>query len=60
MPFAIGTLFSRRLTARYSYPDLKSPSFYQASIYAWNAFRENKTITSVKHDTKKGFYAVAG
>jgi hypothetical protein len=39
--------------------DLKSPSFYQASIYAWNAFRENKTITSVKYDAKKGFYTVA-
>jgi hypothetical protein len=33
--------------------------FYQASVYAWNAFRENKTITSIKYDTKKGFYAVA-
>jgi hypothetical protein len=39
--------------------DLKSPSFYQASIYAWNAYRENKVITSVKYDTRKGFYAVA-
>ena len=28
-------------------------------IYAWNAHREDKTITSVKYDTKKGFYAVA-
>jgi hypothetical protein len=27
--------------------------------YAWNAFREDKTITSVKYNTKKGFYAVA-
>jgi hypothetical protein len=27
--------------------------------YAWNAFREDKTITTVKDDTKKGFYAVA-
>jgi hypothetical protein len=34
-------------------------NFYQASVYAWNAFREGKTITSVKHDTRKGFYAVA-
>jgi hypothetical protein len=29
------------------------------SVYAWNAFREDKTITSVKYDSKKGFYAVA-
>ena len=39
--------------------ELKSPSFYQASIYAWNAYRENKTITSVKYDNKKGFYSVS-
>lgn len=39
--------------------ELKAGNFYQASIYAWNAFRETKTITSVKYDTKKGLYAVA-
>jgi hypothetical protein len=39
--------------------ELKLPNFYQASVYAWNAFREGKTITTVKYDTKKGFYAVA-
>jgi hypothetical protein len=39
--------------------DLKAGNFYQACIYAWNAFREDKTITSVKYDTKKGLYAVA-
>ena len=39
--------------------ELKAGNFYQASIYAWNAFREDKTITTVKYDTKKGFYAVA-
>ena len=39
--------------------DLKAGNFYQASIYAWNAFREDKTITSVKYETKKGLYAVA-
>src|SRR4029079_19489877 len=25
----------------------------------WNAFREDKTISSVKYDTKKGLYTVA-
>jgi hypothetical protein len=35
------------------------PKLYQASVYAWNTYRENKTITSVKHDTKKGLYNVA-
>jgi hypothetical protein len=39
--------------------DLKPGNFYQASIYAWNAYREGKTITSVKYDTKKGWYQVA-
>ena len=39
--------------------DLNPTSFYQASIYAWNAYRENKSITSVKYDTKKGLYTVA-
>jgi hypothetical protein len=38
--------------------DLKPGNFYQAGIYAWNAFREDKQISSVKFDTKKGFYTV--
>jgi Protein of unknown function (DUF1348) len=29
------------------------------SGYAWNAYREGKTITSVKYDTKKGLHTVA-
>jgi hypothetical protein len=39
--------------------DLKAANLYQASVYAWNAFREDKTITNVKYDTKKGFYTIA-
>jgi hypothetical protein len=39
--------------------ELKPTNFYQASIYAWNAYREDKTLTSVKYVTKKGLYAVA-
>jgi hypothetical protein len=38
--------------------DLKPANLFQASIYVWNAFREGKTITSVKYDTKKGLYQV--
>ncbi len=38
--------------------ELKLPSFYQESIYAWNAFRGDKTITTVKYDAKKGFYTI--
>ena len=30
---------------------------HQEHPYAWNAVREDKTLTSVKYDT--GFYAVA-
>jgi len=37
---------------------LKPGNFYQASIYAWNAFREDKPLTSVKYDTKKGLYSI--
>jgi hypothetical protein len=39
--------------------DLNATNLYQASIYAWNAYREGKTITSVKYDTKKGRHTVA-
>ena len=39
--------------------EVKPANLYQASVYAWNAYRENKTITSVKYDTKKGLYAVS-
>jgi hypothetical protein len=39
--------------------DLKPANLYQASIYAWNAFREGKTISSVKYDTRKGLYTVS-
>jgi len=34
--------------------DLKPAHLYQAAAYAWNAFREDKPITTVKYDTKKG------
>jgi hypothetical protein len=30
--------------------NLNPANLYQASVYAWNAYRENKTITSVKYD----------
>jgi hypothetical protein len=39
--------------------DLKPANFYQACIYCWNAYRDGKTITNVKFDTKKGLYSVA-
>ncbi len=38
--------------------ELKPAHFYQGSTFAWNAYREGKTITSIKFDTKKGLVAV--
>ena len=39
--------------------EMRPANFYPASIYAWNAYREDKTITTVKYYTKKGLYPVA-
>jgi hypothetical protein len=39
--------------------ELKPASLYQGCIFAWNAFREGKTITAIKYDTKKGLYRVS-
>ena len=38
--------------------ELKPAQFYPGSIFAWNAYRENRTITSIKFDTRKGMLAV--
>jgi hypothetical protein len=38
--------------------DLKPANLYQAAVYAWNAFREDKTISNVKYDIKKGLYTI--
>jgi hypothetical protein len=38
--------------------ELKPAHFYQGCVFAWNAYREGKTITSIKFDTKKGLLAV--
>ena len=37
-------------------PSLKS--LYQGCIYAWNAWRENKRITTIRFDVKKNFLTV--
>lgn len=39
--------------------DLKPAQYYQAAIFAWNAYRGEKTINQVKHDTTKGFLDIA-
>jgi hypothetical protein len=38
--------------------ELKPAHFYQSCVFAWNAYRDGKTITSIKFDTKKGLLAV--
>lgn len=35
--------------------ELKPGQFYQGCIYAWNAYREGKTIERIKYDTKKAW-----
>ena len=39
--------------------DLKPGEFYQGCVYAWNAYRDSKSIKDVKHDTKKSWYTPA-
>jgi hypothetical protein len=38
--------------------DLKPAMYYQGVVFAWNAFREGKTPTSIKYDTKKGLLPI--
>ena len=39
--------------------EVKPANLYQGCVFAWNAYREGKTISSIKYDTKKGLYAVS-
>jgi hypothetical protein len=34
---------------------LDPADFYQACIYAWNAYRAGQPITKLKYDLRKGF-----
>ena len=36
-------------------PNFKPGHLYQGCIYAWNAFRDHKTLTSIRYDVRKGF-----
>ena len=38
--------------------ELKPAQFYQGSIFAWNAYRDDRTITSIRFDMKKGLLAI--
>lgn len=36
-------------------PNFKPGHLYQGCLYAWNAFRDHKTISSIRYDVRKGF-----
>ena len=38
--------------------DLKPANYYQACVFAWNAYREGKSLTTIKCDTKKGLLPI--
>jgi len=37
---------------------IKAGNFYQGCVFAWNAFRDNKSIVRVKFDAGKGFHKI--
>jgi len=39
--------------------EVKPANLYQGCVFAWNAYREGKTISTIRADTKKGLYAVS-
>jgi hypothetical protein len=39
--------------------EVKPANLYQGCVFAWNAYREGKTISSIKFDTKKGLYTAS-
>lgn len=51
--------FLKNLMNREAYERVAGPELYQACTYAWRAYIEGKTLTSVKYDTRKGLHAVA-
>jgi hypothetical protein len=38
---------------------MKPANFYQGCIYAWNAYRDDKTLATIKSDVKKGLLKAA-
>ena len=38
--------------------ELKPANLYQGCVHAWNAYREGKTIQTIKFDARKGLYDV--
>ena len=48
----------KALAERKGPDDISPANYYQGCVFAWNAFREGKTITAIKYDTKKGLLSV--
>jgi len=38
--------------------ELKPGNYYQGCIFAWNAYREAKAISSIKFDARKGLHKI--
>jgi hypothetical protein len=38
---------------------IKPGQYYQGCIYAWNAYREEKSLKDIKYESSKGFHNVA-
>jgi hypothetical protein len=53
-----GWLKSLSEGAKKDRPELKPGQFYQGCVYAWNAYRDDRTIQAIKCDTKKGFHNI--
>jgi hypothetical protein len=49
-------LIEQKEPKRNRYFRMKPGNFYQACIHAWNAYREEKALMSIKSDTKKGMF----
>jgi hypothetical protein len=41
------------------HPDVRAGNLYQGCVFAWNAFRNDKTLSSIRYDTKKGLHVPA-
>jgi hypothetical protein len=39
--------------------DVKPKHAYQASVFCWNAQRENRTISTVRYEAKKSYYKIS-
>jgi|SRR6516225_6814663 hypothetical protein len=39
--------------------DIKPANLFQGAVYAWNAHRKGKMISTIRYDTKKGLHPIA-